>query len=181
LFGRIDEYKGQHLLLQAIEQLTTEGLNIDAGIVGAAFDRDYEKRLRETVKNKGLEDRFHFFGFYDNPIELMSCFDTIVLTTKNETFGLVLIEAMLAGIAVIGSNAGGVPEIIDHQQTGLLFETWNAKALADAIKSLAQNNELRLALARAGQDKARTHFHLETQYKKFYDAIVGTLGSNRSK
>ena len=105
----------------------------------------------------------------------MTCFDVIVLTTKNETFGLVLIEAMLAGIAVIGSNAGGVPEIIDHEQTGLLFETWNVKSLATAIKRLVQNAELRASLARAGQQKARAQFNLDIQYQKFYDVIKGVL------
>ncbi|MBN1482156.1 glycosyltransferase family 4 protein [candidate division KSB1 bacterium] len=175
LFGRIDEYKGQHLLLEAVEQLTQQGLDIHAGIVGAAFDPNYEQSLRERAKEKGLENRFHFFGFYDMPIELMTCFDTIVLTTKNETFGLVLIEAMFAGIAVIGSNAGGVPEIIDHEKTGLLFETWNADDLAQKIKRLAEEAPFRQALAAAGQKKAHEQFNLDIQYEKFYQALKSVL------
>ena len=175
LFGRIDDYKGQHLLLEAVEKLANDGLDIHAAIVGEAFDPEYEQSLRNKAAEKGLGNKFHFFGFYDTPIELMTCFDTIVLTTKNETFGLVLIEAMFAGIAVIGSNAGGVPEIIDHEKTGLLYETWNSSDLADKIKRLAQDDELRTSLAKAGQHKAQTQFSLDIQYEKFYDAIKGTL------
>ena len=178
LFGRVDEYKGQHLLLQAVEQLTKEGLDIHAAIVGAAFDPEYEKSLRQQAKEKGLANRFHFFGFYDTPIELMTCFDTIVLTTKNETFGLVLIEAMFAGIAVVGSDAGGVPEIIDHEKTGLLFETWNAEDLAVQIKRLVLDAELRQTCAKAGQIKARAQFNLDVQYEKFYNAIKETANYN---
>lgn len=175
LFGRVDEYKGQHLLLEAVEKLTEQGLDIYAGIVGAAFDPNYEQSLRELVTEKGLENRIHFFGFYDMPIELMTCFDTIVLTTKHETFGLVLIEAMFAGIAVIGSNAGGVPEIIDHGQTGLLFEPWNADDLAEKIKQLAEDAAFRKSLAAAGQKKAHEQFNAEIQYEKFYQAIKSVI------
>ena len=175
LFGRIDEYKGQHLLLEAVEKLTSEGLDIHAGIVGAAFDPEYAKSLRELAEQKGLADRFHFFGFVETPIELMTCFDTIVLTTKNETFGLVLIEAMFAGIAVIGSNAGGVPEIIDHGQTGLLFETWNSNDLAEKIKMLVTDETLRQNLAAAGQKKAHSQFNLDMQFEKFYAALESVL------
>ena len=171
LLGRLSEYKGQHLLIEAVRKLKEEGIRINAWIVGAAFEPDYKKRLKNMIAESQLAEQVHFMDFYPNPIELMSCFDTVVLTTKNETFGLVLIEAMHAGIAVIGSDAGGVPEIIDHEKTGLLFESWNSQALASAIKELYQNSQLRGEMAKAGQVKAGQKFDLESQYQKF----LGTL------
>jgi glycosyltransferase involved in cell wall biosynthesis len=124
------------------------------------------------VAEKKLTDQIHFLDFYEPAIELMSCFDTVVLTTKNETFGLVLIEAMQAGVAVIGSNAGGVPEIIDHNKTGLLFESWNSDSLAKAIRLLYENKDLRHRLAEAGKKKAQSHFQLETQYGKVLEVFT---------
>lgn len=172
LFGRIDEYKGQHLLVDAVEQLAHKGHSIHAWIIGDAFDPVYTEHLKQSVKDRGLENHVHFPGFYEKPIELMTCFDAVVLTTVNETFGLVLIEAMHAGVAVIGSNAGGVPEIIEHEQTGLLFESLNVNDLADQLQRLIEDDEFRRTLARAGQAKARETFDLQTQFAKFYEALM---------
>ena len=166
LLGRISEYKGQHLLIEAVEKLRMEGILVQAWIVGAAFEQSYLEKMKQMVAEKKLIDQIHFLDFYEPAIELMSCFDTVVLTTKNETFGLVLIEAMQAGVAVIGSNSGGVPEIIDHEKTGLLFETWNSRALADAIKRLCLDRNFRKSIAEKGQKKAQAQFNLETQYNK---------------
>ncbi len=171
LLGRISEYKGQHLLIEAVTRLDQENLRIHAWIIGAPFEPDYLTKLRKMAVVKGAGDRIHFMDFYQNPIELMACFDTVVLTTRNETFGLVLIEAMHAGVPVIGSNAGGVPEIIDHGKTGLLFESWNSESLARQIKRLYDDPDFRRRLARAGQDKARHQFDLDRQYQKVVDVF----------
>jgi glycosyltransferase involved in cell wall biosynthesis len=166
LLGRISQYKGQHLLIEAVDKLRTEGIMVQAWIVGAAFEQSYLQKLKQMVAEKKLTSQIHFMDFYEPAIELMSCFETVVLTTKKETFGLVLIEAMQVGVAVIGSNAGGVPEIIDHEKTGLLFETWNSQALMEVIKRLYLDRDLRQRLAEAGRKKAQTQFQLETQYEK---------------
>lgn len=171
LLGRISEYKGQHLLIEAVEKLRIEGMIVQAWIVGAAFEQDYLEKLHQMVTEKKLTNQIHFLDFYEPAIELMSCFDTVVLTTRNETFGLVLIEAMQAGVAVIGSNAGGVPEIIDHGKTGLLFDTWNSDSLAGAIRLLYENKDLRQQLAAEGQKKSRSMFQLEAQYEKVLDVF----------
>jgi glycosyltransferase involved in cell wall biosynthesis len=171
LLGRLSEYKGQHLLIEAVGKLREAGIVINAWIVGAAFEAAYKKRLYKMVREMNLDEQIHFMDFYDNPIELMSCFDCVALTTKNETFGLVLIEAMHAGVAVIGSAEGGVPEIIDDEKTGLLFESWNSDALAAAIRRLYEDEAYRKKLALAGQRKAREKFDLENQYRKFLEAL----------
>ena len=72
---------------------------------------------------------------------------------------------------MIGSNAGGVPEIIDDEDTGLLFKPMNAKSLAAAIKRLATDVELRNKMAAAGQKIALAKFDLDIQFQEFYDTI----------
>lgn len=171
LFGRISEFKGQHLLIEAVQILKEQGIIIDAFIIGEAFEKDYFNFLKAKIVTLGTDDQIHFMDFYKNPHELMACFDCIVLTTQKETFGLVLIEAMQVGVAVIGSDAGGVPEIIDHEDTGLLFEPMSAQSLAAAIKRLATDVELRNKMAAAGQKIALAKFDLDIQFQEFYDTI----------
>jgi glycosyltransferase involved in cell wall biosynthesis len=171
LIGRISEFKGQHLLIEAVQRLNNEGIRVQAWIVGDAFEVKYLNQLKKMTKDFDLVDQIHFPGFYENPMELMSCLDAVVLTTKKESFGLVLIEAMHAGVPVIGSDAGGVPEIIDHRKTGLLFETWNSVSLAEMIKQLVLDEKLRKDLAKNGQLKASRQFDLDKQYQKFYNAM----------
>lgn len=166
VLGRISEFKGQHLLLEALHLLNREGIRLNALIVGEAFEPEYLSRLQQFVQKNGLAGQVQFRDFHPRPYELMACLDALALTTIRETFGLVLIEAMQVGIPVIGSNAGGVPEIIEQEQTGLLFDSGNASSLAQALKRLYREPDLRQRLAAAGQRKARENFNLETQYQK---------------
>jgi glycosyltransferase involved in cell wall biosynthesis len=86
-----------------------------------------------------------------------------------ETFGLVLPEAMRAGIAVIGSNAGGVPEIIEHGKTGLLFEPKNTDDLKAQILKLCSDRNLLEKLAAQGMAKANTVFNDDKHFASLVD------------
>jgi glycosyltransferase involved in cell wall biosynthesis len=173
LMGRITDFKGQHLLLYAIDKLRVEGINISAIIVGEQFDPRYLDKLKTIVVERNLAKQVQFLDFHSRPNELMSCFDALVLTTKLETFGLVLIEAMHSGIPVIGSNAGGVPEIIDNEVTGLLFESWNANSLAEALKRLYTDREFGNKIAIMGRQKAQKIFDAKIQYQKVFQTMCG--------
>ena len=144
LVGRIEEYKGQHILVGAIEHLAKKDVNVHGVIMGGAMDEAYLCNLKQRVEAGAAKDKITFLGFNPNPERIMACFDTLVLTTRQETFGLVLIEAMSAGIPVIGTNAGGVPEIIEDNISGLLFPADDARALADRIQNYINNPELRM-------------------------------------
>jgi glycosyltransferase involved in cell wall biosynthesis len=179
LVGRVTDFKGQHLLLHAIDKLRVEGIKISGIIVGEPFDPTYLDKLKNFVAEKNLTEQVRFLDFYPRSYELMSCFDVLVLTTKRETFGLVLIEAMHSGIPVIGSDAGGVPEIIDNEVNGLLFESWNANSLAEALKRLYKDRELLNKIAIMGRQKARKKFDATIQYQKvfqsMYELYIGSV------
>lgn len=175
LLGRITEFKGQHLLIQAVEKLKRENIEIHAYIIGEAFEKEYFDKLKAYVAQHNLQEQIHFMDFYENPFELITCFDALALTTKRETFGLVLIEGMHAGIPVIGSNEGGVPEIIEHEKTGLLFESWNSDSLAESIKRIYNDEELRKKIGAAGQKKARREFNADAQYQKVLQTFFRLL------
>ena len=171
--GRVTEPKGQHLLVEAIAMLRSEGIPAAGLIVGEPFEKPYLERLISLARDRKLSEHIRFMAFHPHPYEIMSACDVVALTTKAETFGLVLVEAMQCGIAVVGSNAEGVPEIIDDGHTGLLFESWNAHSLATALRRLFREPGLRRRLAEEGMRKARLDFDARLQYEKFYEALRG--------
>jgi len=173
--GRIEQFKGQHLLIDALDDLVKKGMNVHGVIVGSAMDEGYLSTLKQQVLDGKAGGNISFLGFQTNPAQTIACFDTLALTTGLETFGLVLIEAMYAGIPVIGTNAGGVPEIIDDNLTGLLFPPDDFLALAEKIRLYIENPDLRKRCAEMGQTKAREKFSSERHYSDLIKLLQNTL------
>ena len=173
MVGRINEAKGQHLLIKALSQI--EDKNVNAYFVGHEMKAGYTEELKALAKDLGLENRVHFLGFMKNPHHFYQLCDAIVLASKRETFGLVIIEAMQVGTAVIGSNSGGVVEIIDDEETGLLFTAEDFSSLGGSIKKLIENKPMLEKIARAGQLKCEVKFSNEKQFAKLAEIFRGEL------
>lgn len=154
LIGRIKHYKGQHLLVEAIGKALQQDEDVAALIVGHAMEDEYLENLKRQVQEKGWQERILFRDFIKQPQRIMQACDVIALTTVEETFGLVLVEAMRAGVAVIGSDRGGVPEIIDHGKNGLMFRSSDADDLYQQLQRLWRDRALCSELAAAGKQKA---------------------------
>ena len=165
LFGRIEAYKGQHLLIEAIHRAKQAGLPLYGLIVGQAMDDAYRDKLKAMAHEYGIAERITFHDFIDNPQEWMQACDCVALTTVEETFGLVLAEAMRASVPVIGSDRGGVPEIIDHDETGLLFKSGDADDLYQQIERMMNEKGLRERLLHAGKEKADKCFDIKNYFK----------------
>lgn len=176
IVGRIEEQKGQVLLIRALKNLLPVHASIVGIIIGPAMSDDYLASLKSLVAELGLNDNVCFLGPHPNPIEIMAVLDVLVLATRMETFGLVLVEAMRAGVPVIGSNAGGVPEIISHAETGLLFEPDNADDLAVQIRRLYEDTDLRQRVADAGRQRADAEFSHERHYAQLVKIFRDQVG-----
>jgi glycosyltransferase involved in cell wall biosynthesis len=123
-------------------------------------DGSERENLTEQVRDLGLEEHVFFTGTVEEAARLLPAFDLFVLPSKSEAFGYVLIEAGLAGVPVVATRVGGIPDIITSEENGLLVPPDNTPALTEALRRMIADEELRLKLARAHQDKART-FTLE--------------------
>ncbi|MBT4979617.1 MAG: glycosyltransferase [Gemmatimonadetes bacterium] len=132
-------------------------------IVGSEPDpaQGYEALLRSQVAELGLEERVVFTGFCDDAPGLFAAFDIAVLTSENEAFGRVLIEAMAADKPVVATEFGGALEIVVPGQTGLLVPIGDARATADAVGSLLADSDRARALGVAGRERARAKFSIE--------------------
>lgn len=164
VFGRVEHAKGQHIMIEAVAPLIAAGQDISLSIIGHVMDQPYYLQLQRDVSAAGIDAHVRFTDFVNNAQELMRCFDVIALTTYAETFGLVLIEAMRAGVMVIGTDAGGVPEIIEHDRSGLLVKPGDAAELRATLVSLYEDPARLQRLAAAGKQRADSLFAQENHY-----------------
>lgn len=158
MVGRINEAKGQYLLIEAIKKLKSKSLDLKVFFVGHAMDESYLEGLNNKIVEYSLEDSIQFLGFVKQPQKFMQMCDVMIMASKNETFGLVTIEAMAMGTCVIGSNSGGVLEIIKDEVDGLLFEQSNDNSLATKIQMLYNDRNLLQSLSKNAQNKAKECF-----------------------
>ncbi|MDB2563006.1 glycosyltransferase family 4 protein [Sulfurimonas sp.] len=171
IVGRIEEPKGQYKVIEALKQLQDK--NIKLLIVGSAMEEEYLQRLKQEVKELDLEEKVTFTGFTKNVNEYMQIFDINILATTNETFGLVVIEAMINKVPVIATNKGGPLEIIEDGVDGLLFDG-SSNDLAVKIEKLFESKELQSSIRENAFQTASKRFDKDTQLREIYD-IIGRI------
>ncbi len=170
-FSRISPWKGQHILLEALADCPEK---ITAIFVGDALfgEHEYVNQLHQKVAELGLKKRVQFLGFRSDIIALMTACDVVTHTsTAPEPFGRVIIEAMLCQRPIIATAAGGVIELIQHQETGWLVEPENVHQLTKMILNCYQNPQLTAQVARQGQKVARQEFQL-SQIQQQIDQLL---------
>ena len=164
IFSRVEEQKGQHLVLDAMNMSSNQ---MQLCIIGHVMSEQYKEDLLINAKIYHLTNYLKFINFVDSPMSYMPFFDLVILPTYEETFGLVVAEAMIMGVPVIGSDAGGVPEIISHGTNGLLFETKNSSDLSKKIDMLYENKTLREQLVSNAYEYAYKRY----DYDKHFDRL----------
>lgn len=163
VFGRIAEWKGQHVLIEAVEGIP----DLQAIIVGDATYQDgsYFDRLKAMVAEKGLSARIKFLGFRKDVHNLMSAVDIVAHTSiEPEPFGRVVVEGMAQRRPVVATRGGGVGEIIDHTENGLLYKPGDSAALAKALRSIIDDPALASRMADEGHRKVTSHFSIQRSF-----------------
>ncbi len=171
MVGRIEETKGQYLLIEAAQKLKEAGVPARIVFVGHAMEESYQKELGVMIKDKGLENEITFLGFTKNPHRFMQACDVMVLATKCETFGLVVIEAMQIGTVVVATNQCGPLEIIEDGKSGLLFERDSSDDLFDKLIYLHANRLKCEEIAKGGKERVEKLFSNEKQFKKLSEVL----------
>ncbi len=159
--GRLDRGKGQEYLIRAAALLRERGIVVHVLIVGEETrgeDQGYAQELRTLTEQLSLQEHVHFRGFLEHVEDAYAAMDCFVLPSLSETFGMVTIEAMAAGLPVIGTNTAGTPDIIRDDVTGLLVSPRSAGEIADQLQRLIHDAELRDTLAAAGCADAHARF-----------------------
>ena len=142
IVGRIDPKKGQLYALKATQLLSDYKFKLV--IVGEETPdapSSYLKEIKAFIEANKLEEKILFLPFQKNPMEVFNAFDWTLMTSDSETFGMVTIESMAQGTPVIGSNAGGTPELLQFGKVGLLYETKNEYDLAEKMKTAMEKKQ----------------------------------------
>jgi N-acetyl-alpha-D-glucosaminyl L-malate synthase BshA len=115
-----------------------------------------------------------FLGNQDCMEELLPLADVFLLPSSSESFGLVALEAMSAEVPVVASNAGGLPEVVEHGVTGYLHDSGHIEGFVASVLKLLTNDPLRRAMGRRARREARARFNVDdmvSRYIKVYDSL----------
>ncbi|MCM3271124.1 glycosyltransferase family 4 protein [Paenibacillus elgii] len=148
---RLVPAKGLDTLLQACAELKRRGQPFVLHLIG---DGPIRTELEELAQQLGIYDETIFYGYMLHPEDFMPFFDVFVLPSRAEAFGSVFAEAALCGLAVVGTNVGGIAEQIEHGSNGLLVPVNDVQALATALEKVIGDPMYRYQLSRVALEKA---------------------------
>jgi len=161
--GRLQAPKDPITLVRALAELGRPG---EAVIAGGGPDRP---AVESEVRRLGLESVVRLAGERNDVGELLAAADLFVLSSRSEGLPLSILEAMAAGLPVVASSVGGVPELVVEGETGLLVPPGDPGALAAAIERLLDDSALRRQLGAAGRNRVSEHFDLVSARRAHLD------------
>jgi L-malate glycosyltransferase len=128
------------------------------------------------ARRLGLQSRVRFLGRQDRIEELTGMADVFLLPSELESFGLSALEAQACGVPVVGSDAGGLPEVVQHTETGFLLPVGDIEGMAARTIELLKDDERSRAMGQAGRRRVASLFsddRIVTQYERYYEKILG--------
>ncbi len=156
--GWLIPIKGVTYLVSAMADVAEKYPKSLLVLVGKGDDKGEEEiKLKEQVERAGLEDKVRFLGWRPDVDEIMGCFDIFVLPSLNEGMGRVLVEAMAAGLPIVASRVGGIPDLVKDGKNGHLVPPADGSALAKAISDLFADKENRKRMGDAGKKMCRPY------------------------
>lgn len=167
--GRLEDSKDPFLFLDTIELLP----EYTATIVGGGA---LEEEVRAEIGRRNLS-HIRMMGSVSHleTLQVLSTFSILVMTSRWEAFGYSAVEAMWAGVPVIATNVGGVSEIIENGESGLLIDSRSPEEIAEAVRRVTQDQSLRRNIVRNGQERVRSRFSEERMLDgiwKVYQRLV---------
>ncbi len=173
IVAKLSKRKQVDKILQAFHRI--QELPWELHIGGFGPELEYLKHLTQELQ---LEQRVHFAGKVD-PYEFLKDKDVGILYSAREALGYAILEYMASSCAVIASNVGGIPEIVEHQVNGLLVDPHNLKELEQAIRLLINDPQRRQALIRKGYETVQQQFNQENIFANVEAEIRQTIAQVR--
>jgi len=182
LAGSLQWNKGIHVAIEAAHILKKKNFSFIlyiAGEVAEGGEISYKKYLNNLVERWKLQKKVVFLGWVNNVHLYMEEANIVILPSINEeSFGLAIAEAMYFGKPVIGSNIGGLKEVIKDKFNGFLIEPGDSMELAEKIMVLGNDNELRNYLGNNGRNLVRSKFNIKFQIEQIV-YVVGSILQER--
>jgi glycosyltransferase involved in cell wall biosynthesis len=169
--ARLHDLKDHPTAVRALAAAARRRPDIRLVLVGEGAERT---AIESLVRAEGLGDRVRLLGLRTDVARLLGGADVVLLTSISEGIPLTLIEAMAAGLPVVSTRVGGVPEVVDDGRTGLLAPPGDPAALAEHLVRLAEQPGLREALGRSGRERAAAFSEalMHERYRQLYEGML---------
>lgn len=174
VIARLDRQKGQEVAIQALKILSLQGIRKwTLCLYGQDTPSEAPSApiLKKLAEDLGVGQNVEFMGFQDNLGPKINDLDLIWMPSYKETFGRCIIEGMAAGIPVIASSAGGVPDIIQSGYNGVLFQTKNAMDLANKTIALIENPEVFSSIQKQARKDVEEKYNVEEIWPRLLECI----------
>jgi glycosyltransferase involved in cell wall biosynthesis len=172
--GRLTRQKGFDVAIRAFAPVSAQIPGARLEIAGEGEERPFLSRL---IRELGLVGSVTLLGQRDDVSELMQRADVLVHPARWEGFGLVLLEAMSAGLPIVASRVGAIPEVVDDEITGVLVPPDDPKALAAALLRVLREPQLRQDFVEAGFSRLKSRFSVERMAARtaaVYDSVFAS-------
>lgn len=170
--GRLSTEKGYGALVEAVHLLRTLGVMAKLVILGEGPER---KRLEALIEELGMKREILLPGYLENARRYLPKFNVLVLSSVTEGLPIVLLEAMEAGIPVVATQVGGIPEALEHGNAGVLVSRSDREPLAEGIRFVHDNPQSAANLAKRAQTVVREKYSMErtaSLYQQVYEQLL---------
>jgi glycosyltransferase involved in cell wall biosynthesis len=170
--SRLVPIKGIVYLIRALDLLRRDVAGVRLEIAGAGSD---DATIQQEVRTLGLDDIVAFVGWQPDIWQWLSRWDILVQPSLAEGFGMTALEAMAAGLPVVASSVGGLPELVEDGRTGYVVPPADPATLAARLRHLVRHADLREAMGAAGRVRVRQHFspqRMAAEIAAVYDRLL---------
>jgi len=174
IVGIIDPAKGQMVAVKAVNTLLKKGARIKLEIVGEIGDPAYYEEIVDYIKEQEISESISFTGFTKDIQSIYRRLDVLLMCSPNEALGRVTIEGMMYGVPVVAFDSAGTSEIVQHEQTGLLYRS-GEHGLAFELERLLNDQSLYAGIA----ERAREHVFQNFTISKYRDNFLREVESCR--
>lgn len=184
--GQICARKGLLELIEALASIEHEAPQIHLAIVGKVVfphEEAYLENLHAAAARLNLTERVHFTGETVDVSPVLRSANLVILNSRDEPFGLVLVEAMASGTPVLATRVGGIPEIVTDGENGWLVEKADTRALASKLLELSGGEDQLAQVARRALRTAHSRFsaeRLQQELEQYYVALESSASRNCS-
>jgi glycosyltransferase involved in cell wall biosynthesis len=170
VFSRLSPWKGQHIAIEALQTLPDARCVI---VGGSQFgEDDYEAELHSLAEQLGVSDRVTFLGHRSDVADIMASVDAYCHpSTSPEPFGMAVLEAMREGLPIVATNAGGIPELIQQDVTGILVERNSASAISDAMSTFIEQPQRASYMGQQAKEVASQRFSVDQMHNSVREIV----------
>ncbi len=179
ILGRVRKQKGVHLFVQSCIEILGKHPDFTAVVVGAisSSNEDFVKELQDKVAQAGLSERIVFAGeqnFADIPT-IFGALSLVVALSDNEGFGLTILEAMSSGAAVLASEAGAWPEVVQEGSNGYVVPVNDLPAVVEKMDLLLSDPQKLSQMGAEGRERVLEHYSVQREAKQLVEFYRGLM------